>query len=114
MQTQHFKDMEYVKNSQVHVYIPYHSEILGLADWRQPGAGFVDSASWTALWEQSILGQQVKGGMTQEHLQRSEYTMRISLNQDKKSQCRYSAGVEYLAACPQLASLSKHALKGFM
>ncbi len=58
-----------------YVYVSYHSECLELVDCRQPGADSVDSASWTALWEQRILGQQVKEGMTREHLQRSEYTM---------------------------------------
>lgn len=82
------------KYTGAHVYVSYHSECLGLVDCRQPGADYVDSASWTALWEQRILGQQVKGGMTREHLQKSEYTMWISLYQDKKSQCRYSESVE--------------------
>lgn len=77
-----------------HLFVSYHSECLRLVDCRQPGVGSVDSASWTALWERRILGQQVKEGMTREHLQRSEYTMRISLYQDKKSQCRYSESVE--------------------
>lgn len=63
------------KYTGAHVYVSYHSECLGLVDCRQPGADYVDSASWTALWEQRILGQQVKGGMTREHLQKSEYTM---------------------------------------
>ncbi len=76
------------------MYVSYHSECLKLVDCRQPGGDSVDSASWTALWEQRILGQQVKEGTALEHLQRSEYTMRISLYQDKKTQCRYSESVE--------------------
>lgn len=59
------------------MYVAYHSECLGLVDCRRPGADSVESSSWTALWGQRILGQQVKEGTTLEHLQRSEYTMRI-------------------------------------
>lgn len=57
----------------------YHSECLGLVDCRQPGADSAESASWTASWGQrKTLGQQVIGGTTREHLQRSEYTMPMS------------------------------------
>lgn len=56
------------------VYISYHSECLGIVGCRQPQADSVDTASWTALWERTILGQQVKEGTTLEHLRRSEYT----------------------------------------
>lgn len=58
------------------MYVSYHSECLGMLGCTQPGADSAESASWRAAsWEQRKLGQQVKEGMTPEHLQRSGYTM---------------------------------------